>query len=110
MKNKSHQVSAWCSVGIAEGKQDAGFPSQGFSHPSAIGFHTCRNLIHCHEGRVTLPPDFAKCGGSRREVESAAKMAAVQVKYGRVGARPSRAEEFWYNEAAWDTCLGGRER
>ena len=49
-------------------------------HPSAIGFHTSRNLIHCHAGRVTLPPDFAKCGGSRREVESAAKMAAVPVR------------------------------
>ena len=29
---------------------------------------------------VTLPPDFAKCGGSRREVESAAKMAAVPAR------------------------------
>ena len=37
-------------------------------------------LIHCHEGRVALPPDFAKCGGSRREVERAAKMAAVPVR------------------------------
>ena len=33
-----------------------------------------------HAGRVTLPPDFAKCGGSRREVESAAKMAAIPVR------------------------------
>ena len=28
---------------------------------------------------MPLPPDFAKCGGSRREVESSAKMAAVPV-------------------------------
>ena len=80
MKKKPHQVSAWCSVGTAEEKQDAGFPGQRFAHPSAFGFHTYRDLIHCHEGRATLPPDFAKCGGSRREVESAAKMAAVPVR------------------------------
>ena len=39
------------------------------------------NLGTCYDMGcgVTLPPDFAKCGGSRREVESAAKMAAVHV-------------------------------
>ena len=63
MKNQPHQVSAWCSAGTAEEKQDAGFPSQGFAHPSALGFHTCRNLIHCHEGRLPLPPDFASLYG-----------------------------------------------
>jgi hypothetical protein len=36
-----------------------------------------------HEGRVPLPPDFAKCGGSRREVESAAKMVALPVRMRR---------------------------
>ena len=35
---------------------------------------------HDADGRVTLPPDFAKCGGSRREIESAAKMVAAPVR------------------------------